>query len=139
MTPECSPAGPGAASERNGDGACADPQPAPNPRARRPHANYHGTDSFRYRIHDGKGSVDSAMVTVTISEVNDKPVAVADAATTTEEVAVTVDVTANDSDVDGDTVTPPARAQTCGRNLRRIPTYPAAGGSGNRRYAGCGC
>jgi hypothetical protein len=70
-----------------------------------PHANYFGSDTFRYRIHDGNGAVDSALVTVTVSEVNDKPVANPDAASTTEEVAVTVNVTANDTDVDGDTVT----------------------------------
>lgn len=70
-----------------------------------PHANYFGTDTFRYRIRDGNGAVDSALVTVTVSEVNDPPVASPDSASTSEDVAVTVAVTANDSDPDGDPVT----------------------------------
>ncbi|MEL6750483.1 MAG: tandem-95 repeat protein, partial [Pseudomonadota bacterium] len=43
----------------------------------------------------------SGSTTVTITEVNDAPVAAADSDTTTENTPVTIDVLANDSDVDG--------------------------------------
>ncbi len=44
-------------------------------------------------------------MTVTVEAVNDPPVAVDDAASTAQGVAVTVDVLANDTDVEGDTLT----------------------------------
>ena len=46
-----------------------------------------------------------ATVTVTITPVNDAPVAAADTATTKEDMAVTIPVLANDTDVDGNTLT----------------------------------
>ncbi|MBE2197677.1 MAG: tandem-95 repeat protein [Anaerolinea sp.] len=70
-----------------------------------PNANYYGVDSFSYTVSDGNGGSDMATVTVTVNPVNDAPVAVDDAATTDEDTAVTIDVLANDSDVDGDTLT----------------------------------
>ncbi|MCI0393414.1 MAG: tandem-95 repeat protein [Chloroflexi bacterium] len=70
-----------------------------------PAANFNGSDSFNYTVSDGNGGLDTATVTVSISPVNDAPVAVNDSAVTTEDAAVTVDVLANDFDVDGDTLT----------------------------------
>ncbi len=67
-----------------------------------PNANYNGTDTFKYEVSDGNGGLDTATVTVTVNAVNDRPVAVDDAATTDEDVAVNIDVLSNDSDVDGD-------------------------------------
>ena len=69
-----------------------------------PAANYHGADSFGYTVGDGHGGTASATVTVTVTGVNDGPVAVNDAATTAEDTAVSVTVLANDTDLDGDTV-----------------------------------
>jgi large repetitive protein len=43
-----------------------------------PNANFNGTDSFNYTVSDGKGGTDTATATVTITPVNDAPVAVAD-------------------------------------------------------------
>ena len=61
-----------------------------------------GQDSeiFSYTITDGNGEIDSAVVTVTIDGVNDPPVAVDDDEQTQQEVGVSVDVLANDSDID---------------------------------------
>ena len=70
-----------------------------------PIANFHGTDSFVYQIADGQGGFASATVSVVVDSVNDAPVASVDSATTTEDMAVTVSVTANDTDIDGDTLT----------------------------------
>ncbi|MFN2579063.1 MAG: Ig-like domain-containing protein [Pyrinomonadaceae bacterium] len=66
-----------------------------------PAANYNGSDSFTYTISDGDGGAATATVSVTIYPVNDNPVAVADSATTNEDNSVTIDVVANDTDVDG--------------------------------------
>lgn len=64
-----------------------------------PAANFSGQDSFTYRITDGQESAD-AVVTVTVSPVNDAPVAWADAVATPEDTPVSIDVAANDSDAD---------------------------------------
>jgi hypothetical protein len=66
-----------------------------------PSANFAGTDSFTYTISDGNGGA-TAAVTVTVTAVNDAPVAANDGATMVEDAAVTINVTANDGDVDGD-------------------------------------
>ncbi|MGB3309312.1 MAG: tandem-95 repeat protein, partial [Nodosilinea sp.] len=67
--------------------------------------NFAGTDSFSYTVADGKGGTDTATVTLTVQGVNDLPVAQDDSATTQQETAITLDVVANDGDVDGDTLT----------------------------------
>jgi hypothetical protein len=66
-----------------------------------PDADFNGTDSFTYTVTDG-ALTDTATVTVTVSAVNDAPVAAADAPSTSEDTAVTIDVLANDSDVESD-------------------------------------
>ena len=70
-----------------------------------PDANFHGTDTFAYTTTDGATSVGAA-VTVTVTPVNDAPVANADAATVQVDSNKVIDVLANDTDVDGDTLTP---------------------------------
>ncbi len=67
-----------------------------------PDANFNGVDSFTYRANDGLVNSNVATVTITVNPVNDPPVASDDSATTDENTPVTVDVLANDSDVDGD-------------------------------------
>uniref|UniRef100_UPI000AD1368E Ig-like domain-containing protein n=1 Tax=Marinomonas atlantica TaxID=1806668 RepID=UPI000AD1368E len=57
-----------------------------------------------YTITDGTAT-DSAEVTVTVDAVNDGPEAVDDTASTNEDTVVTIDVLANDTDLDGDTLT----------------------------------
>ena len=69
-----------------------------------PAANYNGTDTFTYAISDGHGGTSGATVTVTVTGVNDAPVAANDAATTTEDTPVNITVLANDTDVDGDSL-----------------------------------
>ena len=66
-----------------------------------PPADYSGTDSFNYTISDGNGGTSSAVVVINIGATNDPPQAVDDNATTDEEVAVTIDVINNDTDIDG--------------------------------------
>ena len=63
------------------------------------------TDSFGYTISDGHGHTATSTVTVTVSCSNDGPTPGADVASTPEETPVLVDVLANDTDVDGDSLT----------------------------------
>jgi len=67
-----------------------------------PDENFFGTDLFEYSICDVGGACDSASVVVTVTPVNDVPVAADDAAAVVEDNSVVVDVLANDTDVDGD-------------------------------------
>ncbi|QDG53115.1 tandem-95 repeat protein [Persicimonas caeni] len=69
-----------------------------------PDADFNGSDSFTFKVTDGAGASGSATVSLTVNAVNDAPVATDDADTTVEDTAVTVDVLANDSDVEGDTL-----------------------------------
>ncbi len=69
-----------------------------------PAQDYQGPDSFSYTISDGNGGTATALVTVTVTPVNDPPVARPDAATTPEDTPVSIPVLANDSDPDGDTL-----------------------------------
>ena len=68
-----------------------------------PQANFFGADTFTYTVSDGKSTA-TAAVTITVSNVNDPPVAVNDSVITPEDTAVSVDVRLNDTDVDGDTL-----------------------------------
>jgi hypothetical protein len=70
-----------------------------------PATNFVGTATIGYTINDGNGGTATALITVTVTAVNDAPVAVNDFANTVEDVSVTIKPLLNDSDVDGDTLT----------------------------------
>jgi subtilisin family serine protease len=70
-----------------------------------PSPNANGAGSFTYTVSDGHGGSDTGAVAVTINPVNDPPVAVNNSATTTQGVAVTINVLANDTDVEGSSLT----------------------------------
>ncbi|MEM1040019.1 MAG: Ig-like domain-containing protein, partial [Pseudomonadota bacterium] len=77
-----------------------------------PDANFNsstgGTVTFSYTVDDAQGSPNStatADVTVTVTALNDTPVAGADSFTTPEDTAVSIVIATNDSDPDGDTLT----------------------------------
>jgi Ca2+-binding RTX toxin-like protein len=70
-----------------------------------PNPDVHGSDTVTYTITDSEGNTDSATFTVKVISVNDKPVANDDQVTVTENSSITIDVLANDTDVDGDTLT----------------------------------
>lgn len=61
------------------------------------------TDSFTYTVSDGRGGSDTATITVNINE-NGAPTAVADTTTIQAGGTATIDVVANDSDIDGDSL-----------------------------------
>jgi len=70
-----------------------------------PEANYFGTDSFTYAVRDPDGASSAAVVSLEILPVNDNPVAFDDSLLVNEGEAGTVDVLANDRDIDGDAIT----------------------------------
>ena len=70
-----------------------------------PSANFFGSDTITYSISDGNGGTATATVAVTVASVNDNPVALNDAASTSEDTPVSVAVLANDTDADGDVLT----------------------------------
>jgi hypothetical protein len=90
-----------------------------------PAQDFHGSDSFTYQLSDGTFT-DTAVVNITVTPVNDAPVANNDAATTDEDAAVDIAVLANDLDVDLGT-TPAERVPTIATHSITIVTQPARG------------
>ena len=72
-----------------------------------PNANYNGKDSLTYQVCDNGSPVlcDTAKLIITITPVNDKPVAVNDTTSTAINTAVSVNAKLNDSDIDLDQLT----------------------------------
>ena len=82
-----------------------------------PAEEYSGPDSFTYQAYDGGTYSNTVTVTITVTSVNDAPVAADDAKTTAEDTKLTVaapGVLANDTDAEGDL-------------SRRVVTGPAHG------------
>ncbi len=65
-----------------------------------PVANFNGSDSFIYSIEDSGGLTAEATVHITVTPVNDAPVAVDDQASVMQGNSVTIEVLANDSDLE---------------------------------------
>jgi VCBS repeat-containing protein len=73
-----------------------------------PALNYTGPDSFTFKANDGMLDSNVATVSITVTPVNDAPVAVDDEYTVAEKDTLTIvapGVLANDVDVDGDALT----------------------------------
>ncbi|MEW6320219.1 MAG: Ig-like domain-containing protein [Acidobacteriota bacterium] len=73
-----------------------------------PTPNYHGPASFEYTVGDGNGGSATSTAQITVTPVNDNPVAGNDTAATDEDTVLTIAplvLLANDTDVDGDTLT----------------------------------
>lgn len=66
-----------------------------------PASNYNGRAIIDYTIGDGN-TTDSAKVTVTVNPINDPPILIADTISTNEDTAVSINVLANDNEVDGE-------------------------------------
>ena len=71
--------------------------------AYQPDENYFGTDAFTYSVTDADGAVTTATVTLTVSAVNDAPVATAQSFSATEDETLQGALTA--LDVEGDAIT----------------------------------
>ncbi len=72
-----------------------------------PDADWNGSTSLGFTTTDNEGAVSSAVTqSITVTAVNDAPIALADSASTAINTALTnIAVLANDSDVDGDALT----------------------------------
>lgn len=68
-----------------------------------PSANVHGSDSFTFVVSDGKLSSDSATVSISVTPVNDAPIAHPQSVTT--EQATPVAITLTGSDIEGSALT----------------------------------
>ncbi len=108
-----------------------------------PVADFNGTDTFTYVANDGIGDSDPATVTITVTPVNDAPVAVGEMFTTDEDTQLDITapgVLSNDTDVDMDSlsavlVTGPANAQSFTLNADGSFSYnPAADFNGSDSF-----
>ena len=66
-----------------------------------PDTDFAGSDAFIYTVADTDGVLVTATVTITVTPINDPPVAVNDSASTDEEVTALIAVLGNDSDIEG--------------------------------------
>ena len=65
-----------------------------------PALNFNGTVTISYAVCDPSGLCDTASLTITVSAVNDAPVAVNDTQTVNEDTLASGSVAGNDSDID---------------------------------------
>jgi len=105
-----------------------------------PDRDFFGTDTISFTASDGSGQPVPSTVTVTVTGVEDAPVAVGDSASTTAGTPVTGHVLANDTDADGDALTAELASGPGHGTLTLGPggdfTYvPAAGFSGTDTFA----
>ena len=73
-----------------------------------PNLNYNGPDSFTFRANDGMANSNTVTYSITVTPVNDAPVAVADSYALNEDGTLTVaapGVLGNDTDVENNTLT----------------------------------
>ena len=68
-----------------------------------PDLDFTGSDSFTFRANDGTDDSNIAIISITVTPINDPPVANDDGATTDEDSTTVVAVLSNDSDPNGDT------------------------------------
>jgi hypothetical protein len=69
-----------------------------------PAENFNGEDRFTYEVCDADSECSQAEVSLMVTPVNDAPTALEDSASTELATPVTIEVLANDSDVDGDPI-----------------------------------
>lgn len=107
-----------------------------------PAADFAGTDQFQYTVQDDAGMTsNAAVVTITVTAVNDPPTARDDEATTSENTSVVIDVTANDDDIDGridratvTLVSPPDHGNVDVRSDGTVMYVPATNFTGRDRF-----
>ncbi|MBA7535684.1 hypothetical protein ES705_27942 [subsurface metagenome] len=70
-----------------------------------PDPNFSWLDSFTFRVNDGKADSVPATVMISVTPVNDPPTAKDDKMVTQEDTPATIDVLANDTEVDNELIT----------------------------------
>ena len=110
-----------------------------------PNNGFSGTDTFTYTISDGNGGTDTATVHVTVSDTggagNTDPKANDDKRSTECRTPITIDVLANDTDADGDSLTitdvsnfNDGTAEIVGNKIVFTPNSDACGKTGKFTY-----
>jgi hypothetical protein len=102
-----------------------------------PAANYAGADSFSFTVNDGKLTSAPAVVDISVTPVNDAPLAAAQSVSTTVDTALTIKLTG--TDVDGDALTyilltNPAHGTLSG-TAPTLTYTPAAGYTGSDSFS----
>ena len=87
-----------------------------------PDANYNGPDSFTFKANDGLADSNTATVSITVTAVNDAPVANGQSVTTNEDTAKAITLSA--SDVDGNALTFSVVTRADQRQLERDGPEP---------------
>lgn len=105
-----------------------------------PAPNTSGLDGFQYTVIDPDGALAMASVAIVINPINDAPTAIRDTAESSRGNAVSIDVLANDSDIDGDplnvdTVTAPAHGTATIQANNEILYEPNAGFAGTDTFS----
>jgi hypothetical protein len=105
-----------------------------------PDENFSGDDKFTYTVTDGKGGTDTATVNITINSVNEDAVANDDNFVVEQgSLATVLDLTANDTDGDGDvlsvtTVSATTNGGTVSLDLGVVSYKPAAAFNGTDSF-----
>jgi hypothetical protein len=103
-----------------------------------PNANSNGSDSFTFNVNDGSINSNTASVAITITSVNDAPTAVSDTVQVIKDTVTIIDVRANDSDIDGDTLSLTSAAQGAHGSTAvtngKITYSPASGYTGTDAF-----
>ncbi|MEO1505529.1 MAG: Ig-like domain-containing protein, partial [Pseudomonadota bacterium] len=104
-----------------------------------PNADFFGADSFLVQMTDGNGGFDQATVSVTVTAVNDAPTANDDAGNTQVDQPLVINVLANDTDVDPDTLSvvavgTPSNGQAVDNGDGTVTYTPNAGFSGTDTF-----
>lgn len=99
-----------------------------------PAAHYYGPDSFTFVANDGRADSLAAIVTITVTPVNDPPTATPNNVVTAKNVPVSISVLGNDWDVDGDPLSVSSVTQPAHGLVTNVVTHvvysPANGFSG---------
>jgi hypothetical protein len=66
-----------------------------------PNGNYHGEDSFKFKVNNGNFDSNIVTISLLIVSVNDSPITKDDRSKTDEDTEINIDVLVNDSDLDG--------------------------------------
>ncbi|MFC1635954.1 Ig-like domain-containing protein, partial [Planctomycetota bacterium] len=69
-----------------------------------PDSNFNRQDSFSFTVSDGQAESEAGTVTISVTPVNDPPIAETDNTTTQEDLPATIDVLANDTELDDETL-----------------------------------
>ncbi len=75
-----------------------------------PNSDFYGTDNLTYSLTDMDGNTSIASVSISVSPVNDPPLAMNDSASTSEDEPVTIQLLGNDTDIDSETLSTSLRS-----------------------------